>query len=130
MPKFCPYFYRHDPLGLVYALKTLPLSKLTPRAKPPYAMPPQNPVAGKGRYFLMALFIATLDCPRVWKRCANDLRKILLLGEPFVMNENPEYLRRRWHLAPLVARELLAYSRQPWTYWLRLLSALGDRKSV
>ena len=73
----------------------------------------------------MALFIATLDCPRVWKRCANDLRKILLLGEPFVMNENPEYLRRRWHLAPLVARELLAYSRQPWTYWLRLLSALG-----
>jgi ABC-type transport system involved in multi-copper enzyme maturation permease subunit len=41
------------------------------------------------------------------------------------MNENPQYLRRRWHLAPLVARELLAYSRQPWTYWLRLLSALG-----
>jgi hypothetical protein len=30
-----------------------------------------------------------------------------------------------WHLPPLVARELLAYSRQPWTYWLRLLTALG-----
>ena len=28
-------------------------------------------------------------------------------------------------IPPLVARELLAYSRQPWTYWLRLLSALG-----
>jgi ABC-type transport system involved in cytochrome c biogenesis permease component len=31
----------------------------------------------------------------------------------------------RWHLPPLVARELLAYSRQPWTYWLRLLTALA-----
>src|SRR5689334_5988511 len=28
-------------------------------------------------------------------------------------------------IPPLVARELLVYSRQPWTYWLRLLSALG-----
>ena len=28
-------------------------------------------------------------------------------------------------IPPLVARELLVYSRQPWTYWLRLLSAIG-----
>src|SRR5438105_11925607 len=41
------------------------------------------------------------------------------------MNENPERTELRWHVPPLVARELLAYSRQPWTYWLRLLSALG-----
>ena len=32
---------------------------------------------------------------------------------------------RPWHIPPLVARELLVYSRQPWTYWLRLLTALG-----
>ena len=31
----------------------------------------------------------------------------------------------RWHMPPLVARELLAYSRQPWTYWLRLLTAFA-----
>jgi hypothetical protein len=30
-----------------------------------------------------------------------------------------------WQIPPLVSRELLVYSRQPWTYWLRLLSALG-----
>src|ERR1041385_2959462 len=41
------------------------------------------------------------------------------------MSENREHTGRSWHIAPLVARELLAYSRQPWTYWLRLLSALG-----
>src|SRR5262249_15994928 len=28
-------------------------------------------------------------------------------------------------IPPLIARELLAYSRQPWTYWLRLLCATG-----
>lgn len=32
---------------------------------------------------------------------------------------------QRWQIAPLVSRELLVYSRQPWTYWLRLLNALG-----
>src|SRR5258705_71039 len=41
------------------------------------------------------------------------------------MNENPEHAGRSWKFPPLIARELLAYSRQPWTYWLRLLSALG-----
>jgi len=41
------------------------------------------------------------------------------------MNENPEYVGMPWQLPPLVSRELLVYSRQPWTYWLRLLSALG-----
>jgi hypothetical protein len=41
------------------------------------------------------------------------------------LNQKPEFAGRGWHIAPLVARELLAYSRQPWTYWLRLLSALG-----
>src|SRR6476660_3563037 len=39
------------------------------------------------------------------------------------MNENRGH--RPWQIPPLVARELLVYSRQPWTYWLRLLSALG-----
>jgi hypothetical protein len=39
--------------------------------------------------------------------------------------ENQEHAGRPWQLPPLVARELLVYSRQPWTYWLRLLSALG-----
>jgi len=28
-------------------------------------------------------------------------------------------------IPPLTAPELLAYSQQPWTYWLRLMSALG-----
>lgn len=32
---------------------------------------------------------------------------------------------RPWQIPPLVSRELLVYSRQPWTYWLRLLSAVG-----
>src|SRR6185295_5119356 len=32
---------------------------------------------------------------------------------------------RPWRIPPLVARELLVYSLQPWTYWLRLLTALG-----
>jgi hypothetical protein len=41
------------------------------------------------------------------------------------MNEKPEHAGRPWQIPPLVARELLVYSRQPWTYWLRLLSALG-----
>jgi hypothetical protein len=41
------------------------------------------------------------------------------------MNENMEHAGRAWQFPPLIARELLAYSRQPWTYWLRLLSALG-----
>jgi hypothetical protein len=41
------------------------------------------------------------------------------------MNETPEPAARQWRIPPLVARELLAYSRQPWTYWLRLLTALG-----
>src|SRR5204862_2333582 len=46
-------------------------------------------------------------------------------SEPFLMNEGPEHAGRPWQIPPLIARELLAYSRQPWTYWLRLLSALG-----
>jgi len=41
------------------------------------------------------------------------------------MNENKERAGRPWQIPPLVSRELLVYSRQPWTYWLRLLSALG-----
>jgi len=41
------------------------------------------------------------------------------------MNENTEHAGRPWQIPPLIARELLGYSRQPWTYWLRLLSALG-----
>src|SRR5262245_15039340 len=41
------------------------------------------------------------------------------------MKENQEHARRPWQIPPLVARELLVYSRQPWTYWLRLLSALA-----
>jgi len=41
------------------------------------------------------------------------------------MNREPERAANRWHLPPLVARELLVGSRQPWTYWLRLLTALG-----
>ena len=28
-------------------------------------------------------------------------------------------------ISPLVGRELLAYARQPWTYWLRALATLG-----
>src|ERR1700693_535815 len=43
--------------------------------------------------------------------------------EPFLMNENPEHAGSPWQIPPLIARELLAYSRQPWTYWLRLLRA-------
>ena len=46
-------------------------------------------------------------------------------SEPFLMNENLEHTGRPWHIPPLIARELLVYSRQPWTYWLRLLSALA-----
>ena len=41
------------------------------------------------------------------------------------MNRKLERAAYRWHLPPLVARELLVGSRQPWTYWLRLLTALG-----
>src|SRR5438105_1570412 len=41
------------------------------------------------------------------------------------MTGNQEYAATPWQIPPLVARELLVYSRQPWTYWLRLLSALG-----
>ena len=41
------------------------------------------------------------------------------------MNRKPEPPANRGHLPPLVARELLVGSRQPWTYWLRLLTALG-----
>ena len=41
------------------------------------------------------------------------------------MNRKPERAANRGHLTPLVARELLVGSRQPWTYWLRLLTALG-----
>src|SRR5262245_14327483 len=40
------------------------------------------------------------------------------------MNEN-QHAGRPWQFPPLVSRELLIYSRQPWTYWLRLLCALG-----
>jgi hypothetical protein len=39
--------------------------------------------------------------------------------------ENQEHAGRPWQIPPLIARELLVYSRQPWTYWLRLLTALG-----
>jgi hypothetical protein len=46
-------------------------------------------------------------------------------AERYLMNENREHAGRPWQFPPLVARELLVYSRQPWTYWLRLLSALG-----
>jgi len=46
-------------------------------------------------------------------------------AERYLMNENQEYAGRPWQIPPLVSRELLVYSRQPWTYWLRLLSALG-----
>jgi hypothetical protein len=46
-------------------------------------------------------------------------------AERDLMNENQEHAGRPWQIPPLVARELLVYSRQPWTYWLRLLSALG-----
>ena len=41
------------------------------------------------------------------------------------MKENQEHAGRPWQIPPLVSRELLVYSRQSWTYWLRLLSALG-----
>jgi hypothetical protein len=41
------------------------------------------------------------------------------------MSRKPERAATRGHLPPLVARELLVGSRQPWTYWLRLLTALG-----
>src|SRR5215469_274713 len=41
------------------------------------------------------------------------------------MNRKPERAANPGHLPPLVARELLVGSRQPWTYWLRLLTALG-----
>jgi hypothetical protein len=46
-------------------------------------------------------------------------------AEGYLMNENQGHAARPWQIPPLVARELLVYSRQPWTYWLRLLSALG-----
>lgn len=46
-------------------------------------------------------------------------------AECYLMNENQEHTGRPWQIPPLVSRELLVYSRQPWTYWLRLLSALG-----
>ena len=46
-------------------------------------------------------------------------------AERYLMNENQEHAGRPWQIPPLVSRELLVYSRQPWTYWLRLLSALG-----
>src|SRR4051812_20339791 len=46
-------------------------------------------------------------------------------AERHLMNKNQEHAGRSWQLPPLVARELLVYSRQSWTYWLRLLSALG-----
>ena len=41
------------------------------------------------------------------------------------MNGKLEPAASRWRIPPLVARELLAYSRRPWTYWVRLLTALG-----
>src|SRR2546423_12753326 len=41
------------------------------------------------------------------------------------MNEHQEHAGRSGQTPPLVGRELLVYSRQPWTYWLRLFSALG-----
>src|SRR5216110_1128051 len=46
-------------------------------------------------------------------------------AERDLMNENQRHAGRPWQIPPLVARELLIYSRRPWTYWLRLLSALG-----
>jgi hypothetical protein len=46
-------------------------------------------------------------------------------AERDLMNENQQHAGRPWQIPPLVVRELLVYSRQPWTYWLRLLSALG-----
>jgi hypothetical protein len=45
--------------------------------------------------------------------------------ESYPMDEKQGHTVRPWRIPPLVARELLVYSRQPWTYWLRLLSALG-----
>jgi hypothetical protein len=42
------------------------------------------------------------------------------------MTENQERADTPWQMPPLVARELLIYSRLHWTYWLRLLSALGS----
>jgi hypothetical protein len=47
------------------------------------------------------------------------------LAAPNLMNDSLERVGRPWQFPPLVARELLVYSRQSWTYWLRLLSALG-----
>ena len=41
------------------------------------------------------------------------------------MNGKLEHTGSRWRIPPVVARELLAYSRQPWTYWVRLLTAMG-----
>lgn len=41
------------------------------------------------------------------------------------VNEYQVHAGKPWQIPPLVARELLVYSRQPWTYWLRVLSALG-----
>ena len=39
--------------------------------------------------------------------------------------ESDRLNERPWQIPPLVARELLIYSRQSWTYGLRLLTALG-----
>jgi hypothetical protein len=41
------------------------------------------------------------------------------------MDEHQKHAGRPRRIPALVARELRVYSRQPWTYWLRLLSALG-----
>src|SRR6185369_818322 len=46
-------------------------------------------------------------------------------AERYLMNENQKHAGRPWQIPPLISRELLVYSRRPWTYWLRLLSALG-----
>src|SRR5882672_10474252 len=47
-------------------------------------------------------------------------------GCPTLCDEQkPGGRRKAMAIPPLVARELLVYSRQPWTYWLRLLSAIG-----
>src|SRR5689334_11142637 len=46
-------------------------------------------------------------------------------AERDLTNGNQTYTGRPWQIPPLIARELLVHSRQPWTYWLRLLSALG-----
>lgn len=46
-------------------------------------------------------------------------------AERSLTNERQEHAVKPWQFPPLVARELLVYSRQSWTYWLRLLSALG-----